>query len=201
MSPCGDTPFPKRALTIVKGDFTCARLFANPWVRRRMWNLSPVFLAKGLGLALSECLLLAAHPAATRRPGESVHWKEPVPHEQRPAGTVTRGPEIVLSLSPPLPPPHAHALGGRLLHTCSSSRLCCSCWRRRFPAKPRTDGLRTVSTLSLRRGPLPAPTEQRALGFLSGPPTRGGEKTCLTLDSDDKHFKKERLTWQDHAQL
>lgn len=69
----------------------------------------PVFLTKGLGLALSECLLLAANPAAARCPGESVHWKEPVPHEQRPAGTVMRGPEMVLSLSPPPPHTHAHA--------------------------------------------------------------------------------------------
>lgn len=59
-------------------------------------------------LFLNVCCLLQTLQLPAAR--ESVHWKEPVSHEQPPAGTVTRGPAIVFSLSPPLPPPpHAHA--------------------------------------------------------------------------------------------
>lgn len=162
----------------------------------------PVFLTKGLGLALSECLLLAANPAAARCPG--VCALEGTCPSRTASGwdchAWTRDFIPVTSPAPPTLTP----LRGRLWNTCSSSRPCCSCCRRRFPAKPRTDGLRTVSTRSLRRGPLPAPMEQRALAAPLRPAAlcpRGGEKTCLTLDSEDKHFKKKRLPWQDHAQL
>lgn len=152
--PCGDTPFPKRALTVVKGDFPCARLLSTPRVRRRMWNVSPCPPDRGAPIALSECLLLAANPAAARCSGESVHWKEPVPHEQRPAGTVTLDQRCFDPCHLP-PHPHAHAPRMKASGTPALPPDSCSCWHRRFPAKPRTDRLRTVSTLSLGRGPPP----------------------------------------------
>lgn len=48
-----------------------------------MWNFClPVFLTKGLGLAISECLLLAANSVVIGCSEEYLHWKETVPYEQ-----------------------------------------------------------------------------------------------------------------------
>lgn len=73
-----------------------------------MWNFClPVFLTKGLGLAISECLLLAANSVVIGCSEEYLHWKETVPYEQPTRlENVTSGLEIFfLFLSAPLPHP------------------------------------------------------------------------------------------------